>query len=127
MSHTRLIEREGGNIMKHSVKITACLLLLLALCGCGNYEARLEGAWQGDGSLDVAIEVAVPFNGAEQWVFDGKETAIATVKGKRVDCHYYATDDTLTLNAGEEASCGVQYELKGNTLRIGNAIYTKVK
>ena len=47
MSHTRLIEREGGNIMKHSVKITACLLLLLALCGCGNYEARFEGIWQG--------------------------------------------------------------------------------
>lgn len=113
--------------MRRGIKLAACFLLLLALCGCGNYEARLEGTWQGDGSLDVAIEVAVPFNGAEQWVFDGKETAIATVKGKRVDCHYYATDDTLTLNAGEEVSYGVVYELKGDTLRIGSAIYTKVK
>lgn len=33
--------------MKQRVMLAACLLLLLALCGCGNYEARLEGAWQG--------------------------------------------------------------------------------
>lgn len=115
--------------MRRGIKLTACFLLLLALCGCGNYEARLEGTWQGDGSLAVRTDETepVPFDGAEQWVFDGKETAIATVKGRRVECRYYATDSTLTLNAGGEISWGVRYELRGDTLRIGNAYYTKVK
>lgn len=117
--------------MKQSVKITACLLLLLALCGCGNYEARLEGTWQGDGSLDAGIAGAVdgarPFDGAEQWEFDGTERAVATVGGRDVELHYYASDDTLTLNNGGETSWGVPYELRGDALRIGNAYYTKVK
>lgn len=114
--------------MKQSVKIAACLLLLLALCGC-RYEGSFEGAWQGDGSLAVRTDEREPvsFDGAERWVFDGEDTAVATVKGRRVECRYYATDSTLTLNAGGEISWGVRYEMKGDTLRIGNAYYTKVK
>lgn len=54
--------------MKPCVKITACLLLLLALCACGSYESRIAGTWQGDGSLDSGMEGAdppPPFDGAE--------------------------------------------------------------
>lgn len=117
--------------MKQCAKMTACLLLLLALCGCGGYESKVAGTWQGDGSLDSGIAGEIdgppPFDGAAQWVFDGKETAVATVDGKDLELHYYASDDTLTLNAGGEMSWGVRYELKGDTLRIGNAAYTRVK
>lgn len=116
--------------MKQIAKMTACLLLLLTLCACGSYESRLAGAWQGDGSLDVGVEEAdgpMPFNGAERWEFDGDSTVIATVDGREMKLHYYASDDTLTLNDGGEMSWGVQYELKGNTLRIGGAEFAKVK
>lgn len=117
--------------MKQSAKMAACLLLLLALCGCGRYESRLAGTWQGDGSLDMGIseelDGPVPFNGAEQWVFDGEETAFATVEGKDVELRYYASDDTLTLNDGGEVSWGVLYEVKGNILRIGQAEFRKAR
>lgn len=117
--------------MKQSVKMTACLLLLLALCACGSYEARAAGTWQGDGSLDLgtgrAGEERAPFEGAERWSFDGDSTAIATVDGRDVTCRYSMTGDTLTLNAGGEVSWGVLYELRGGTLRIGGAEYVRVK
>lgn len=115
-------------MMKRKIKLTVCFLLLLALCGC-RYEGRFEGTWQEDGSLSVRTDEVepIPFDGAEQWAFDGEDAAVATVKGRRVECRYYATDSTLTLNAGGEISWGVRYELKGDTLRIGNAYYTKVK
>lgn len=117
-------------MLKQCGTMAAAMALLLALCGCGSYEARLAGTWQGDGSLDVGIRAEdgpVPFNGAEQWIFDGEETAVATVDGRDVTLHYYATDDTLTLNDGGEVSWGVPYELKGGTLRIAGAEYTKAK
>ena len=124
-------DRWEGIMMKQCIKITACLLLLLALCGCGNYEARLEGAWQGDGSLDSgiagAIDGARPFDGAERWVFDGEESAVVTVDGRDIELHYYASDDILTLNDGGETSWGIRYEVKGDTLRIGGAEFVKVK
>ena len=115
--------------MKRFVKVTLGLALLLALCSC-KYESRLAGTWQGDGSFDMGIRAEdgpVPFNGAERWEFDGDSTAVATVDGKDVKLHYYATDDTLTLNDGGEVGWGVQYELKGGVLRIGGAEFTKVK
>ena len=115
--------------MRRYGKVIACLLLLAALCAC-KYESRAAGTWQGDGSLDVGIEGpdgVPPFDGAEQWVFDGESTAVATVGGRDVEFHYYMTDDTLTLNDGGEVSWGVTYELKGNTLRIAGAEFTKVK
>lgn len=52
---------------------------------------------------------------------------MATVGGRDLEFRYYASDDTLTLNDGGEVSWGVPYELKSDTLRIGNATYTKVK
>lgn len=116
--------------MKICVKITACLLLLLALCACGSYESRIAGTWQGDGSLDSGMEGAdppPPFDGAERWVFDGKESAIVTVDGRDIQLHYYASDDTLTLNDGGEVSWGVLYERKGDTLRVGGAEFVRVK
>lgn len=116
--------------MKLSVKLAVCLALLLALCACGSWESRAEGVWQGAGGviLDTGgVEDPAPFEGAEQWAFDGVETAVATVEGREVRCHYYMTDDTLTLNAGGELSWGVRYELRGDTLRIGGAEYTRVK
>lgn len=120
----------GGGNMKQWIRVTACLLLLLALCAC-SYESGLKGTWQGDGSLEIgtmkALDGPVPFDGAERWEFDGDSTAVATVGGKEVKLHYYASDDTLTLNDGGEVSWGVRYELKGNTLRIGDSTFTKVK
>lgn len=116
--------------MKQCGTMIAALLLLLALCACGSHEAKLAGTWQGDGSLDVGMAAEdgpAPFNGAERWVFDGEETAVATVNGSSVTLHYYATDDTLTFNDGGEVSWGVAYELKGSTLRIGGAEYTKAE
>jgi len=71
-------------------------------------------------------EGPAPFEGAERWVFDGNSAAIATVDGKDLELHYSMTDDTLTLNDGGEESWGLQYVLKGNILRVGNAIYKKV-
>lgn len=123
-----MILRLGSDMMKRRITLTVCFLLLLALCGC-RYEGRFEGTWQGDGSLEVRTDEVTPisFDGAERWVFDGEGTAIATVRGKQVECRYYATDDALTLNGGEEMSYSLRYELKGDTLRIGNAYYTKVK
>lgn len=115
--------------MKQWIRITACLLVLLALCSCG-HESKVAGTWQGDGSLTLGtggVEEPAPFEGAERWVFDGESTAIATVDGTDVEFHYYATDDTLTLNDGGEVSWGVQYERKGDTLRISQAEFTKVK
>lgn len=115
--------------MKQWAKLTVCLLLLAALCSC-NYESRVAGAWEGDGSLDVGVreqDGPIPFNGAERWTFDGDSRAVATVDGKNVELHYYASDDTLTLNGGGEVSWGVMYELRGDTLRIGDAVYTKVR
>lgn len=47
--------------------------------------------------------------------------------GKDIELHYYASDDTLTLNDGGEVSWGVSYEVKGDTLRIGNAACTKAE
>lgn len=98
--------------MRQCVKVMTCLALLLALCGCGRYESRVEGAWEGGGSVipGVREEERPPFEEAERWRFDGNETAIATVGGKQVECRYSMTDDTLTLNAGGEASWGVLYE-----------------
>lgn len=116
-------------MMKQCGKMIAALVLLLALCGC-SYEGRVAGTWQGDGSLGAgigAVDGPAPFEGAEQWEFDGKETAIVTVSGSEVTLHYYATDDTLTLNDGGEVSWGVPYERKGDTLRIAGAEFTKVK
>ena len=117
--------------MRQCGKIAVCLLLLLALCACGNYEARLEGTWQGDGSLDSGIAGEIdgppPFDGAARWEFDGAERAVATVGGRDLEFHYYASDDTLTLNDGGETSWGVPYERKGDSLRIGNATYTRAK
>lgn len=115
--------------MKQCVKVMFSVLLLAALCGCGSYESRVEGTWQGDGSLKMdlyGVEGPAPFDGVEQWVFDGDSTAIATVNGRDVELHYYITDDTLTLNDGGEVSWGVRYELKGSTLRILEAEFTKV-
>lgn len=114
--------------MKQWAKLTVCLLLA-ALCSC-KYESRLAGAWQGDGSFDIGAreqDGPIPFNGAERWEFDGDSTVVATVDGRDVKLHYYASDDTLTLNDGGEVSWGVLYELKGNTLRIGDAVYAKVR
>ena len=102
--------------MRARVKITACLLLLLALCGC-RYESRVAGTWQGDG------EGA----GVERWVFDGTDTAVATVDGRDIALHYYASDDTLTLNDGGEVSWGVGYERKGDDLYIAGAKFTKAE
>lgn len=117
--------------MKRAASMTACLLLLLALCACGSYEAKVTGIWQGDGSLDAGIAGEIdgprPFDGAEQWEFDGEERAVATVGGREIEFHYYASDSTLTLNDGGEVSWGIRYEVKGDTLNIGNATYTKVK
>lgn len=116
--------------MRRCGKMAACLLLLLALCACGSYESKVAGVWQGDGSLDCGMEGAdpsPPFDGAERWEFDGTERAVATVGGRDLELHYYASDDTLTLNDGGEVSWGVPYEVKGNTLCVGNATYTKVK
>ena len=118
-------------MLKRCGIMIAALVLLLALCGCGSYEARLAGTWQGDGSLAVGImesvDGPVPFNGAERWMFDGEETAVATVDGDNVTLHYYASDDTLTLTDGGEVSWGVVYERKGDTLRIAGAEFTKAK
>lgn len=117
--------------MRNCGKLAACLLLLLALCACGSHESKVAGVWQGDGSLDAGAAGTVdgtrPFDGAERWVFDGEATAIATVGGRDITLHYYASDDTLTLNDGGEVSWGVLYEVKGDSLRIGNATYTRVK
>lgn len=119
--------------MRQCGKIAVCLLLLLALCGC-RYESRVAGAWQGVGesagvNVEMMIDGPAPFDGAERWVFDGTgtDTAIATVGGRDLEFHYYASDDTLTLNDGGETSWGVRYEVKGDTLRIGNATYKKIK
>lgn len=116
-------------MMKQCGKMIAALVLLLALGAC-SYEGRLAGTWQGDGSLGMgagAVDGPVPFHGAQRWVFDGEETAVATVDGSEVTLHYYATDDTLTLNDGGEVSWGVPYERKGDTLRIAGAEFAKVK
>lgn len=116
--------------MKQWAKLTVCLLLLAVLCACGSYESRLAGTWEGDGSLDVGVreqDGPIPFNGAERWEFDGDSAVVATVDGKDVKFHYYASDDTLTLNDGGEVSWGVLYKLRGDTLRIGDAVYTKVR
>lgn len=117
--------------MKRYGKMAACLLLLLALCACGSHESRIAGTWMGDGSLDSGIageiDGAPPFDGAELWTFDGENTAVATVNGRNITFHYYASDDTLTLNDGGETSWGVPYERRGDTLRIGNAAYTRAK
>ena len=117
--------------MRARVKITACLLLLAALCACGSYESRIAGTWQGDGSLDSgiagAIDGARPFDGAERWVFDGEESAVVTVDGRDIELHYYASDDTLTLNDGGEVSWGVGYERKGDDLYIAGAKFTKAE
>ena len=117
--------------MKRYGKMAACLLLLLALCACASHESKVAGVWQGDGSLDSGIAGAVdgtrPFDGAELWTFDGENTAMATVNGRNITLHYYASDDTLTLNDGGETSWGIRYEVKGDTLRIGNATYIKAK
>lgn len=116
--------------MKRCIKLALGLLLLLALCGCGSYESRLAGVWQGGGSLDVGVreqDGPIPFDGAERWEFDGDSAAVATVGGKDVELHYYASDDTLTLNDGGEVSWGVLYELRGDTLRIAGAEFTKVR
>lgn len=114
--------------MKRFAKVTLGLVLLLTLCSC-RYESRLKGAWQGDGSFDMGRteDGPVPFNGVERWEFDGDSTVVATVDGKHVKLHYYASDDTLSLNDGGEVSWGVMYELRGSTLRIGGADFTKVK
>lgn len=118
-------------MLKRCGIMTAALLLLLALCSCGSYEARLAGTWMGDGSLDVGImesvDGPVPFNGADQWIFDGVDTAVATVDGDDVTLRYSASDDTLSLNDGGEVSWGVPYGRRGGTLRIGGAEYTKAK
>ena len=123
-------DRWEGIMMKQCIKITACLLLLAALCACGSYESRIAGTWQGDGSLDSgiagAIDGARPFDGAERWAFDGVDTAVATVGGRELKLHYYASDDTLTLNDGGEVSWGVPYEKRGDVLRISGADFTKV-
>lgn len=114
--------------MRRWGKLAASLLLLLTLCACGNYESRVEGAWQGDGSLRFDFEDAEnppSFASAEQWVFDGNGTAIATVRDVEVMCSYRMTGDTLTLNDGGAVSWGIRYELKGGTLRIGSAEFTK--
>ena len=117
--------------MKQYGKIAVCLLLLLTLCACGSYESKVAGVWQGDGSLDSGIAGEIdgppPFDGAARWEFDGAERAVATVGGRDLEFRYYASDDTLTLTEGGEVSWGVPYELKSDTLRIGNATYTKVK
>lgn len=117
--------------MRQLAKPALCLALLLALCACGSYESRLEGVWQGDGSLDSGIAGEVdghpPFDGAERWEFDGRERAAATVNGREIRLHYYASDDTLTLNDGGEISWGVPYERKGDTLCICGAEFVKVK
>ena len=117
--------------MRRCGRLAACLLLLLALCACASHESRIAGTWMGDGSLDSGIAGAVdgtrPFDGAELWTFDGENTAVATVDGRKITFHYYASDDTLTLNDGGETSWGVPYERKGDTLRIGGATYTKAK
>jgi len=115
--------------MKQRGKIAVCLLLLLMLCSC-RYESRASGTWYGDGGLTLGREGPegpAPFEGAELWTFDGNSTAIATVDGKNVELHYSMSDDTLTLNDGGEVSWGVQYELNGDTLRIGNATYKKAR
>ena len=114
--------------MKRCVNVIFSLLLLLALCACGSYESRIAGTWQGDGSLDMGVEeeLTPPFQGAERWEFDGDSTAIATVGGKEIRLHYYASDDTLTLNDGGEVSWGMQYEMKGGTLRIGSAEFHRI-
>ena len=114
--------------MKRCVNVIFGLILLLALCACGSYESRIAGTWQGDGSFDMGVEQEhiPPFQGAEQWSFDGDSTAIATVNGKEIRLHYYASDDTLTLNDGGEESWGIQYEMRGSTLRIGNAEFHRI-
>lgn len=115
--------------MKQAGKLVFGLLFLLALCAC-SYESGLKGTWQGDEGLKSGVEdsdVPPPFEGAEQWAFDGEDTVVVTVKGREIEFHYYATDDTLTLNDGGEVSWGIPYERKGNTLRIGGAEFTRTK
>lgn len=115
--------------MKRFWKPAFCLLLLLALCAC-NYESGLKGTWQGDGGLVSGVEdpeALPPFEGAGRWTFDGEDAAVATVDGRKLQFSYCATDDTLTLTGGGTESWGIPYERKGDTLRIGETEFTRVK
>ena len=93
--------------------IAIVLLLAFLLCGClpVDHVGKLNGVWEGDGSLEHA-----PLMGAEVLYFhDGK----LIVEGGMGAGEYgvKATDDTLTIFSDwEEGAFGFSYKIKGDIL-----------
>lgn len=117
--------------MKNHIRfllVAASCFGFLMLCAC-SHEAKLEGTWQGDGSLDM-LGMEAPYEFATQWRFNSDGTVVVTAGEETVEFRYSVTDDTLTLN-GEELSWGVLYQVKDDTLSIetgdGTALFKRVE
>lgn len=104
--------------------LSLSLVFLLCACGSAVNEMRILGTWSGGGDLDL-LGLEAPFEFARQWTFSDDGTATALVDSENVEFTYSITDDTLTLSS-PEMSWGVSYKIKGDTLTIDNAEFTKI-
>lgn len=93
--------------------IAFVLLLALLLCGCAgaDHVGKLNGVWEGTGSLDLA-----PLMGAEVLYFQDGTLIVEGGPGAG-EYGVKATDDTLTVSSDwEEGAFGFSYKIKGDTL-----------
>lgn len=103
--------------MKKLIAIT--MLMALILCGCAavDHVGKLNGVWEGDGSLEN-----MPLAGARVLYFqDG--TLIVEGGAGAGEYGVKATDDTLTVSSDWDAGAfGFTYKIKGDTLILSGDV-----